>query len=73
MKEFGESEKETKKPKKEDAVKVNLQTFCVIKKLTDRRKIRIETFMREAKDIELEKEVSAWEDIYSQCMNQVTK
>lgn len=69
---FTNSKKNYKTILKEEEPKVNLGTFIAIKKLTPGRKVRVEQFLREAKDAETEKTMNAWEDIYNQCMNRVT-
>jgi hypothetical protein len=66
------SKKNSKIIQKEEEPKINLGTFVVIKKLTPGRKVRVEQFLREAKDTETEKTINAWEDIYNQCMSRIT-
>lgn len=64
---------ETPKPKPKPDAKINVQTFCAIKKYPRSIVSRLEIYLLETKDTKKERTVSDWEKVYDKAMNRITK
>lgn len=55
-----------------ESAKVNLAAFCVIRKHEIGISARLKVWLSEANDLDEDKTLEAWDEIYEKAMNRVT-